>query len=47
MLSYHGAFDLNHSIYRMLRLVEHHPQKSLAWDTFRILDYYYLFPHEI
>ena len=47
MLSYHGAFDLNHSIYRMLRLVEHHPEKSLAWDTFRILDYYCLFPHEL
>lgn len=47
MLSYHGAFDLNHSIYRMLRLLEHHPEKSLAWDTFRILDYYCLFPHEL
>jgi hypothetical protein len=47
MLSYHGAFDLNHSIYRMLRLVERHPEKSMAWNTFRILDYYYLFPHEL
>jgi hypothetical protein len=47
MLSYHGAFDLNHSIYRMLRLLDKHPEKSMLWDTFRVLDYYYLFPHEI
>lgn len=47
MLSYHGAFDLNHCIYRMIRLIEEHPEKSMQVDAFRVLDYYLLFPHEL
>lgn len=45
MLVYHPAYDLNHGMFRMLRLLEKHPQKAMKWDTFRILDLYYLFPH--
>lgn len=45
MLVYHPAYDVNHGIFRMLRLVEVNPTHSLQWDTFRILDIYYLFPH--
>ena len=45
MLIYHPVFDTNHSMFRMLRLLEATPGKSLRWDAFRILDFYYLFPH--
>lgn len=45
MLIYHPAFDVNHGMFRMLRLLELNPNKSLEWDKYRILDFYYLFPH--
>lgn len=47
MLIYHAAYDINHGIFRMLRLLENSPERNLKWDTFRILDLYYLFPHLI
>jgi hypothetical protein len=45
MLVYHPAFDLSHGLFRMLRLLEANPERRMKWDTFRILDLYYLFPH--
>jgi hypothetical protein len=45
MLVYHPAFDLSHGMFRMLRLLETNPERRMKWDTFRILDFYYLFPH--
>ncbi|MDB5600837.1 MAG: hypothetical protein JWN71_2881 [Xanthobacteraceae bacterium] len=45
MLVYHPALDVNHGMFRMLRLLEINPLHTLQWDTFRILDFYYLFPH--
>ena len=45
MLTYHPAFDLNHGMYRMLRLLHVIPEKQINWDSYRILDFYYLFPH--
>lgn len=45
MLIYHAARDLNHGMFRMLNLIDHCPAKSVAFDTMRILDFYYLFPH--
>lgn len=45
MLVYHPAYDVNHGMFRMLRLLEVNPEHALPWDTFRILDIYYLFPH--
>lgn len=45
MLVYHPAFDLSHGMFRMLRLLEANPERQMKWDTFRILDFYYLFPH--
>lgn len=45
MLVYHPAFDLSHGMFRMLRLLEANPKRQIKWDTFRILDLYYLFPH--
>jgi hypothetical protein len=45
MLIYHPAFDLSHGMFRLLRMLEVNPNKRLKWDTYRILDFYYLFPH--
>lgn len=44
MLVYHPAFDLNHGMFRLLRLLEVNPNRQLKWDAYRILDFYYLFP---
>jgi hypothetical protein len=32
-------------MFRMLRLLEANPERQMKWDTFRILDLDYLFPH--
>lgn len=45
MIIYHPVFDTNHGMFRLLRMLEAAPSKSLRWDTYRILDLYYLFPH--
>jgi hypothetical protein len=44
MLIYHPAYDLNHGMFRLLRLLEVNPEHKLRWDAYRILDFYYLFP---
>lgn len=45
MLVYHPVYDLSHGMFRMLRLLEAKADHELKWDTYRILDLYYLFPH--
>ena len=45
MLIYHPVYDTNHGMFRLLRLLEVNPDRQLKWDTYRILDLYYLFPH--
>lgn len=45
MLVYHPAYDMNHGMFRMLRLLDATPDQVMKWDTFRILDLYYLFPY--
>lgn len=45
MLIYHPAYDANHGMFRMLRLLTVNPDQAMKWDSFRILDIYYLFPH--
>lgn len=45
MLVYHPSLDPSHGMFRMLTLVDASPDKMLHFDTFRILDFYYLFPH--
>jgi hypothetical protein len=45
MLIYHPVYDTNHGMFRLLRLLEANPDHRLKWDTYRILDLYYLFPH--
>jgi hypothetical protein len=45
MLIYHPVYDLSHGMFRMLRLLEIKSDHELKWDTYRILDLYYLFPH--
>lgn len=45
MLIYHPVYDTNHGMFRLLRLLEVNPERQLKWDTYRILDLYYLFPH--
>jgi hypothetical protein len=45
MLIYHPVYDLSHGMFRMLRLLNAKIDHELKWDTYRILDLYYLFPH--
>ena len=45
MLVYHAALDINHARFRLLYILELHPQHELMFDLLRILDFYFLFPH--
>jgi hypothetical protein len=45
MLVYHPAFDFYHGLFRALLLLESTPEKSMASDTLRIVDLYFLFPY--
>lgn len=45
MLIYHPVYDVNHGMFRLLRLLNASPSESLEWDAYRIVDFYYVFPH--
>lgn len=45
MLVYHCAFDVHHTMFRYLLLIEHHPTGSMHADTLRIVDLYFMFPY--
>jgi len=45
MLIYHPIHDINHCIYRILRLLEVSEHTSFTWEQLRLLDFYSLFPH--
>lgn len=47
MLLYQQAFDFHHSLFRILLLLESTRGSSVESEKLRILDFYYLFPHEI
>lgn len=45
MLIYHPVHDINHCIYRILRLLEVSEHSSFSWEQLRLLDFYSIFPH--
>jgi len=45
MLIYHPAYDINHSIYRILLILNSSIHKEFQWDLLRLMDFYVLFPH--
>jgi len=45
MLIYHPVHDINHCIYRLLRVLEISNHAEFQWDQLRLLDFYSLFPH--
>lgn len=48
MILYNNAFDLYHTIFRMLHLLSKvDPAQKIETDKIRIWDYYLLFPNEI
>jgi hypothetical protein len=47
MLFYHPAFDIYHSIFRMLRILDSSPQNVFEIERLRIFDFYLLFPSEL
>ncbi len=47
MLLYHPAFDINHCIFRILRLLTKLPTDDHEIERIKILDFYLLFPQEI
>lgn len=48
MILYNNAFDLYHTIFRMLHLLSKiNPYQKIETDKIRIWDYYLLFPNEI
>lgn len=47
MLIYSPAFDIQHAMFRILRLLESMPKQSVDVDRVRILDFFILFPEKI
>jgi hypothetical protein len=48
MIVYHPAFDLYHSVFRLLQILTHFKRKGyVEIDRLRIWDYYLLFPEKI
>ncbi|NQY08656.1 MAG: hypothetical protein HRT71_03975 [Flavobacteriales bacterium] len=48
MIIYHQAFDLYHTVYRMVQLLSYFKRKDyVELDRLRIWDYYLLFPNKI
>lgn len=47
MLVYHSAFDMYHSVYRMLQLLSNLKEDYVELERLRIWDYYLAFPNEM
>lgn len=47
MLIYHPVYDLNHSLFRALMILETTEHPEIHLDLFRIIDFYTVFPHLI
>jgi len=48
MIVYHPAFDLYHSVYRMLQILTHFDKNDyVETERLRIWDFYLLFPDKI
>jgi len=47
MLIYNPAFDIQHAIFRMLRLLTEAPERPLELERVRILDFLLLFPEQV
>jgi hypothetical protein len=45
MLIYHPIYDINHSLFRALMILENTQKPELHIDLFRIIDFYSIFPH--
>lgn len=45
MLVYHPIYDVNHCLYRMLLVLDASIHKSFEWDTFKLMNFYLVFPH--
>lgn len=47
MLIYHPAYDIYHTSFRVLKILESNTTECLELEKLRILDYILLFPHEL
>lgn len=46
MITYHQAFDIYHTIFRIIKILEKNSNKKFEKDRLRIFDFYLLFPHD-
>jgi len=47
MLIYNPAFDIQHAIFRVLRLLTASPKEDFEVDRIRVLDFFLLFPEQL
>lgn len=47
MLIYNPAFDIQHAIFRVLRLLTASPKEDFEVDKIRVLDFFLLFPEQL
>lgn len=42
---YHPAQDINHCVFRLLLILEHTEHEHIDVSVYRLIDFYFLFPH--
>lgn len=47
MLTYHQAFDIYHTAFRIIKILNAYPNFSFEKERLRIFDFLILFPHEL
>ena len=45
MIVYHPAYDINHCAFRFISILRDVEGNEINWQTLRILDFYFVFPH--
>jgi len=45
MLMYHPAQDANHCVFRLLLILEHSEHDHIDISVYKLIDFYFLFPH--
>jgi hypothetical protein len=45
VIIYHPAYDVNHCAFRFITLLSDIDEHQTEWETLKLLDFYYVFPH--
>lgn len=46
MITYHQIFDIYHTIFRILKILNYNSFSEIEKDRLRLFDFFYVFPHD-